>query len=470
MKLHSIQILRGIAAFLVVMYHIIATEKLAIAANGFTESTWVSGIWTNGYAGVDLFFVISGFIMVYVTGAAQAGRKTALAFFYARATRIYPIWWVFAALMTIYMVVAHGLLDLEGEGWSAIGRTQDTLPYLIKSFLLIPQAEHPILGVGWTLVHEMHFYVVFTAMMLAPRRIWPWLLAGWAAIVIAGSLAGLSAPVANDLPALVTYPMTLEFILGAATGLLVTSGRRFRPAIITLTATFWMIAALCLQGAETSQTLMWGRVLWFGLPAAALIYGFASLDVDGRLALLVPAGVSAAAIGLLFQLYYPAITSGKISVIYATIIALLAGLAALGATLWAGYALGRSRPDILRSLYPVFGAIKTALVSIGDWSYALYLSHILVLVGLRRIFGAIAHFLEIGGLTGPAALFRLGRPGIIDNVFFMITAVTLALIVARISYRYIEKPLIRYFAKRRQTLFGETSKQMRPTEIRAAIW
>lgn len=470
MKLQSIQILRGIAAFLVVMYHIIATEKLAIASNGFTELPWVSGIWTNGYAGVDLFFVISGFIMVYVTGAAQAGPKTALAFFYARATRIYPIWWVFAGLMAVYMIVAHGFLDLEGKGWGAIGRTQATLPYLIKSFLLIPQGEHPILGVGWTLVHEMHFYVVFTAIMLAPRRIWPWLLCVWAAIVIVGSLAGLSGPIAANLLALITYPMTFEFILGAGAGLLVTSGRRFRPAIITMIATFWMLAALCLQGIETTQTLMWGRVLWFGLPAAALIYGFASLDIDGRLALLVPAGLSALVIGLIFQLYYPAIVSGKTSVSFATILALLTGLVALGATLWAGYLLGRSSPDQLRALYPLFDSIKNALVSVGNWSYALYLSHIFVLVALRGIFSPIAHFLEVGGLTGPAALFRLGQPGMIDNVLFMITAITLALILARFSYRYIEKPLIRYFAKRRLTLFGETSKQIRPADVQAAIW
>ena len=64
MKLQSIQILRGLAAMLVVVYHIRAMEMLAIGNNGLSETPFLNGFVTNGYAGVDLFFVISGFIMV----------------------------------------------------------------------------------------------------------------------------------------------------------------------------------------------------------------------------------------------------------------------------------------------------------------------------------------------------------------------------------------------------------------------
>ena len=64
MKLQSIQILRGMAALLVVIYHIRAMEILAIGKNGLQELPLLNGFISNGYAGVDLFFVISGFIMV----------------------------------------------------------------------------------------------------------------------------------------------------------------------------------------------------------------------------------------------------------------------------------------------------------------------------------------------------------------------------------------------------------------------
>ena len=105
-KLNSVQALRGLAALFVLIYHISQQQLHAIGAIGASARTptvdlWLlSGPWNQGYAGVDLFFVISGFIMVYVTQkfAKNAGQKAAdvAAFLYKRIVRIYPLWWVFA--------------------------------------------------------------------------------------------------------------------------------------------------------------------------------------------------------------------------------------------------------------------------------------------------------------------------------------------------------------------------------------
>jgi peptidoglycan/LPS O-acetylase OafA/YrhL len=117
MKLQSIQILRGIAALLVVIFHVRAQEMLAIGGNGLAEMPFLNGFVNNGFAGVDLFFVISGFIMVYVTDGVRPGIRSSLDFLFARATRIYPLWWFFSALM-IAMMISYNLLGF-GANWCA---------------------------------------------------------------------------------------------------------------------------------------------------------------------------------------------------------------------------------------------------------------------------------------------------------------------------------------------------------------
>ena len=72
MKLQSIQALRGLAALLVLIFHIHELEVLAIADNSLTERAWVGGLFTNGYAGVDLFFVLSGWL---IGGHAAVGER-----------------------------------------------------------------------------------------------------------------------------------------------------------------------------------------------------------------------------------------------------------------------------------------------------------------------------------------------------------------------------------------------------------
>jgi peptidoglycan/LPS O-acetylase OafA/YrhL len=387
-------------------------EGQLILANGDLESPLIAGLWQNGFAGVDLFFVISGFIMVYVSGEAKPGLRTAGGFLFARAARIYPLWWVFAGVFTAYMLYTYGLTGVGETGLPAIGRGIPPFEYLAKSFALIPQAQHPVLGVGWTLIHEMYFYVAFAVILLAPRRLLPALLFLWGALVTIGALTGLSAPVATTLLELATYPMTLEFIFGAVAGLLVCSGRRLAPLTVSLIAIAWLIAALSFvlppeytpgpdavrfgpfawadgrmsttaAGSWTPFILTWGRVLFFGLPCALLVYGFASLEADGRF---------------------------------------------------------KAWPFMVR---------------LGDWSYALYLSHMLVFAGLARIL--------------PSSLAP-GQPGILDNAGFIVVALALAIIVSGLSFHLFETPLMRVFGRLRSRLFSSDAHKLKPRPVRARVW
>lgn len=430
MKLNSVQMLRAVAALLVLFYHVRSIQTRMLAEAGMDASGRWAPIVDNGFAGVDLFFVISGFVMVFVTADGARGPAAAGSFLFARIARIYPSWWLFAGLFTLYMLTAHAWLDLFGVGWEAIGGGEPPMAYLAKSFALLPQAQYPVLNVGWTLIHEMYFYLVFTAFLLCPHRWLPALLAVWAGLVAIGALAGLSGPIADTLLALAVHPMTLEFILGAGMALLVLTGRRWRPGLVAAGAGIWIVAALwfvlppeyvpgpdarpiiaglvlsdgqiALGGVENWSAVMlsWGRVLAYGLPCALLVYGLVSLEIEGRL------------------------------------------------------------------------PTSRALVRLGDWSYALYLCHILVLAGLARLLPhALNWASELFGLPARlAALLQPAAPGLDGNIGFTILACVASILVAGATYTLFERPLMAWFATMRRKLFHGPSASLAPGILRARIW
>ena len=397
MKLHTIQALRAVAALLVLVYHTRAIEMDAIMRKGLDEAPLLSTFVQNGFSGVDFFFVISGFIMVYVTGKVQPRLTTAGAFLFARAARIYPLWWLFAAIMTGYFFMGYGGVPFGAEmlaDGSRMMRDNSTL-HLIYSYALLPQQTVPVHGVGWTLVHEMHFYIGFALLILLPRRFLPLGLLGWAAIILLGTLTGLQTPVATDYLTLLVHPLTIEFLGGCAAALLISSGRRFKPMTILIIGLFTFVAALYLQPYPTDFTLGWGRVLFFGIPSILIVYGAAALEAEDRV------------------------------------------------------------------------SVPRSMAVLGDWSYALYLGHTLVLSGLRRIFDAVAARLQGTGLE---SLFSLGAPGILDNLFFYICCAVSSIIFAGLVFNLFEKPAMALTGRWRRDLFKDTNAQLRPAPIKPAIW
>ncbi|MEN0079618.1 MAG: acyltransferase, partial [Pseudomonadota bacterium] len=311
LKLNTVQFLRGLAAILVVLFHLRIIREQMVFPGRDVVGLGSALLIENAYAGVDLFFVISGFIMVYVTADRSRGAATAGVFLASRAARIYPPWWLFAGLTTAYMLTFHVALNRDGLGWAAFADGA-VAPgeHLLKSFALLPQAALPVLNVGWTLIHEMYFYAAFAVTLLVSRRWLGPMLAVWAGLVAGGAAAGLSAPYPTGFVSLALHPLTLEFILGAFAALAVQSGRRWRPALVTALASAAWVAALVFvappgsvlpEGAGAGQVMVlghqiafdpgagwhafmleWGRVAAFGVPCAGLVYGLVSLEAEGR--------------------------------------------------------------------------------------------------------------------------------------------------------------------------------------------
>ena len=264
MSLHSIQYARALAALMVVLFHMGSTDYAGR----------YSGHWLG--AGVDIFFVISGFIMYWTT----AGRDvTPGGFIRRRLLRIVPLYWLVTTVMValilgVPQVVRSGSFDL---------------PHVVASYLFVPWM-HPVLNYpfpvvvpGWTLNYEMFFYVAFAACLALPERRRPW---GLSAVLGGLVLAGWIFDPHQVQTRFYTSTLLLEFLFGTGIGILVRRGR-LMPRGLALGLVPVILPALWLLDGAPQQGLTWG------LPAAAFVYGIISLERQGlvpRLPLLLLLG------------------------------------------------------------------------------------------------------------------------------------------------------------------------------------
>jgi exopolysaccharide production protein ExoZ len=222
----GIQYLRGLAALAVVLDHAAATVS---SRRYFGEA--VPQELAAGVVGVDLFFLISGFIITIVSldrhwNPTINWRK----FFANRFVRIVPLMWV--------AILSYGALRF-------IGRGEADVASLLRAFFLSPVGLLEPLHI-WTLRHEAIFYAVFALSMLGPRWMRP-LLVVW---VLAPIVAAF-----GDFPELVekiAYPTNVEFGLGVLVGLFwlkrPMTVRLPCPPLLTLGAMVLLIAATAAVG------------------------------------------------------------------------------------------------------------------------------------------------------------------------------------------------------------------------------
>jgi len=271
-RLQNVQGLRALAAALVVFVHLSGSDGLLAMSFGVDPFRLMHAI---GNAGVDLFFTISGLIMIVTTSRTKHTPASAGRFLLRRIVRIYPPY-----IAVTLVLFAQRELFPTGPIWPG-----DLLP----SLLLLPQVGVPILFVGWTLVYEMYFYLVFTVSLFLPRRLQPFVFAAWAALIV--TLACTIAPTAgNPVLSLIGSPLSLEFLFGALVGWLVLRGQLRLPWAAVITGVAGILAThFLLAGPEVSVTDAWFRTLGVGVPAALILYGCVGLESRG---FLLPAAVN----------------------------------------------------------------------------------------------------------------------------------------------------------------------------------
>ena len=274
----NIQFLRFAAAMLVVIYHAAAhmgdagSPPLGLFAIG--EAV--------GFAGVDVFFVISGFIMWHTTSDA-AGPAEASLFIRRRVARIYSGYWPFF------------LLAIPLFAWAYPPHLESSdLP---RSAFLWP-TPWLLVAVAWTLVFEMYFYLLFTLLVLAPpaRRLAILLgafavLAAWTAHAFL--VRGAYEPGSLEFISISEYYMLSPYMGEFFAGSLAAWWLKHRPTGLAWT---WLVAGCAMFGvAGWVNTTVYGstiemgytvmqRVLWFGPASLMIVVGLVRLEHAGRVA------------------------------------------------------------------------------------------------------------------------------------------------------------------------------------------
>jgi peptidoglycan/LPS O-acetylase OafA/YrhL len=253
-----VQVLRAIAAEMVVVFH--ATTLLHVHDSRDFRA------WHNGVTGVDIFFVISGFVMMISTTPLLHSPNPARTFFARRVERLAPMYWL-ATTTKVLALLAVPTLAVVGLGrwW-----------HVLASYLFFPTrspvgAYGSILAVGWTLIFEMFFYILF-AIVLATRL--PRLPA--LAPVLILMAFGWTIPFVARHGTLHFYAntMQLEFLYGMALAACIPFVRKIPAPLAMLLAIAGFLPLLLWH---SPAMILWGGILW-GIPALAVVTAAVALE------------------------------------------------------------------------------------------------------------------------------------------------------------------------------------------------
>jgi exopolysaccharide production protein ExoZ len=259
-NVRSIQFLRFVAAALVVFFHSIGALDRYFPGSISETLHYLAGV---GMAGVHIFFVISGFVMVYSSFNDPSKEFSSTQFAIRRFIRIYPIYIVYALLYLVFHYILSGV-------------QQSTAYEIAASLLLLPEYSSNIIGPGWTLSYEVYFYICFAIFMrLGMKR-------GLIALTVF-FLGCIGLRLFTDIESatlhLLTNPLLLEFLFGAFIG------------YVALTSNIWprtadIMLALALIGFTISLALGYSRwpssIVW-GIPSALLVGGLIFQEQNGKL-------------------------------------------------------------------------------------------------------------------------------------------------------------------------------------------
>jgi peptidoglycan/LPS O-acetylase OafA/YrhL len=259
-----VQALRAFAAFAVAFLHV-AHDDIANGGDpaGFFKFLTKFFPWD---AGVDVFFVISGFVIVHASAPLFAAAGGWALFLRRRLARIVPLYWImttaFLAVLLSSREAIHG--DIGGFG------------FVLASYLFLPWPRpdgvmQPAFGLGWTLNYEMFFYLLFTPFLRLGRR---------RAVIGAGILLCalvVLVPVLAPLSPVLRFwcdPILMEFVFGMEIALIASMGIVLPFGVRTVLVLAAIVAFhLDADGAGV-------RPVIYGLPAMALVAAAALLPAS----------------------------------------------------------------------------------------------------------------------------------------------------------------------------------------------
>lgn len=206
-KFKLLEVYRGIAAILVVLFHITGE-----AWYKFHHYVFLGGFFNFGTIGVDFFFVLSGFIIFYTHHKDKPTKKNLITFFKKRVIRIYPTYWTIATIVILTYLFFNSVI---------IDKVPLTFTHIIATYTLLPHIKRFIFP-SWTLTEELYFYLLFGVLLFIPsvknRLV---IFTGIGITLFIGSLF-VTKDVINKTPILLQQafivPYVLEFVGGCIGG------------------------------------------------------------------------------------------------------------------------------------------------------------------------------------------------------------------------------------------------------------
>ena len=243
MRLHALQYLRAVAALAVVYSHSVIQienyEQYLVDAGSF---------------GVDIFFVISGFIMIYIAKPDD----TPIAFFANRIRRVVPLYWFFTFLMAIILFAMPSAFKATVFQWDSFLLSLGFIPHWSVAY---PGYVWPIVAPGWSLIFEMYFYLVFAiSLLLAARYRVLFISLVITAVFIIGTQQHDGQSAAAQFFA---QSMVFEFLFGMFLAVAWKQGFRLPSS----TAWFLLVFAVCLL----FLSLPVPRIIEFGVPSLLIV-------------------------------------------------------------------------------------------------------------------------------------------------------------------------------------------------------
>jgi len=243
-KINNLQALRAFAALNVALFHTLVTST----AYGYKLSLF-SPLLGWGGNGVDIFFVLSGFIMVYILEGKKVSTKD---FFIERLLRVAPLYWVLTGTFLLLVLAVPSAFRSESVS---------IIPHALASIFFISQAwqdQLPLLFDGWSLEYEMLFYALLTIGLFFPKRYQTYIFTG-AGIICTALLFEIDS-------------IVYEFILGMVVGYLFC---RLKHRLPFAGPFFILGTVLFFSTLGQNPMLDWteNRVIRAGIPSFFIVYG-----------------------------------------------------------------------------------------------------------------------------------------------------------------------------------------------------
>lgn len=252
-KLLNVEAGRGVAAILVVLYHV---DKYYFGTEAYWQDWALGRFFKFGYSGVEFFFVLSGFIMTIVHWDELGKNGKVLNFLKKRFIRLYPFYWICLSITLLLLFIIPGIGQEKNR---YIGN-------IISSFFLVGKEPlNAVIFVSWTLFHEVVFYAIFALAIFKPKLGIPTIIT-WTLVCFLMGITDTSSFY------MISY-INVLFLIGVACALTVKKWTIPYPTIIAFVGAAIFLGTGIDANHSDEIAPTFARILSYGLGSAAFLIG-----------------------------------------------------------------------------------------------------------------------------------------------------------------------------------------------------